>query len=134
MENMKEPKCLPGTRSQRNELPHVARLFTNCPALDPKVPFHLFRDHEIVLAGDVFGRSYVISVGLYFQPERVEGCGRYPSANSEVGTHLEKFGIPTSLWTRIKWWYMDKETAAELAKLEGYNRRITAVQLTFLLR
>lgn len=58
----------------------------------------------------------------------------FAKAQNSVAKHLEMFRLPTSLWTRVKWWYMEKETAAQMAKLDSYNQRITALQLTFLLR
>ncbi|KAK4224723.1 hypothetical protein QBC38DRAFT_288817 [Podospora fimiseda] len=59
---------------------------------------------------------------------------RFQKAQKKASCYLRRFENTDSLWTRIKWWYMEKETAAHMASLESYNQRVTAIQLTFLLR
>ncbi|KAK4203626.1 hypothetical protein QBC40DRAFT_293743 [Triangularia verruculosa] len=64
----------------------------------------------------------------------IDSLRRFKEAQRETRTHLKSFEKSGSPWTYIRWWYMEKETAAQIARLQGYNQRITAIQLTFLLR
>ncbi|RMJ06873.1 hypothetical protein CDV36_013524 [Fusarium kuroshium] len=40
----------------------------------------------------------------------------------------------SSLWTRSKWWYHKKETAAKMARLESCRQHFNAIQLTLIAR
>ncbi|KAK4159736.1 hypothetical protein QBC43DRAFT_123641 [Cladorrhinum sp. PSN259] len=44
------------------------------------------------------------------------------------------FREPTYRRTHIKWWYMEKETAAGFANLQSCSQHLTAAQLTFVQR
>jgi len=58
-----------------------------------------------------------------------------PTLGSGSGSGSRSSSSSSSHWARrVRWWYRGKETAAKMATLESYNHRITAVQLTFLLR
>jgi hypothetical protein len=59
---------------------------------------------------------------------------QFGEARKEAADHLELFKRPLSLCSRIRWWYMEKETSAYMARLDSHNQRITAAQLTLLLQ
>ncbi|KAK5994378.1 hypothetical protein PT974_04852 [Cladobotryum mycophilum] len=40
----------------------------------------------------------------------------------------------SSFWTRLDWWYRQKDVAAELSKLDSQKHHLNSIQLTFLLR
>ncbi|KAK4452244.1 hypothetical protein QBC34DRAFT_399501 [Podospora aff. communis PSN243] len=74
------------------------------------------------------------------QDSLTDSIVRFDRTRQEVSTYLAGFRTERSpstwtiVWARVKWWYMEKETAGQMARLEGFNQRITAAQLTLLLR
>ncbi|KAK3681081.1 hypothetical protein B0T22DRAFT_311139 [Podospora appendiculata] len=58
----------------------------------------------------------------------------FREAHSKAQRYLESFKTPTSVCTRIRWWFYEKETAAAMARLQTYKQHFTAIQITFLMR
>lgn len=63
-----------------------------------------------------------------------ESLGAFYEAQDEIENYLACFVVPCSLWTRCRWRYQEKETAAAMAKLESHRQHFSAIQQTFLLR
>ncbi|KAH8646731.1 hypothetical protein BX600DRAFT_476849 [Xylariales sp. PMI_506] len=83
---------------------------------------------------DITGYITRLELRRVDNPLLVESLHNYDTAQREVADYLSKFITSTSLWNRLKWWYMAKETAAMMARLNNHQQRITAIQLTFLVQ
>ncbi|KAH8906838.1 hypothetical protein BR93DRAFT_978361, partial [Coniochaeta sp. PMI_546] len=59
----------------------------------------------------------------------------YDKAVNDTDKYMkENFPNPKHCWTHVKWWYMEKETAARFANLQSCSEHLTAAQLTFVQR
>lgn len=59
----------------------------------------------------------------------------YDNAVKDMKGYMEAhFQKPKYRQTRIKWWYMEKETAAGFANLQSCSQHLIAAQLTFVQR
>ncbi|KAK4183674.1 hypothetical protein QBC35DRAFT_90920 [Podospora australis] len=57
----------------------------------------------------------------------------FRQAQQEAEVYLSRFSKGMSFAKRIQWWYLEKETASHMARLESHNQRVVGVQLTLLL-
>jgi hypothetical protein len=64
----------------------------------------------------------------------IDSLGSLKKAWAEIDTKLGGFEKSTSTWTRVQWWYHEKEIAVGMAKLENQRQLFATVQLTLLLR
>lgn len=121
------------TRNASNE---IQDLYTTLDQTDKHIQFlkYHFRDLE----GDsdpLFNEMQDAMVHLYIL---------FRAACQDVRNHLRTFGhirervserrVSTSAWDNVRWWYYEKDTAAKIAKLDGYRQHFTAIQLTFMAR
>jgi hypothetical protein len=85
-------------------------------------------------------KDHITWIGEYVADMNVQADPRWddirPAVNTlegqsrEVDDYLAKhFSNPSLLWTRIKWWYRERETTTMFAKLESCSGRLVSAQL-----